>query len=308
MAQAADPVRSGIPDVVVAGSAARDIDATDPRGWRLGGGVTYGALACARLGIRTGVLVGVDTVASTAWELDLLLDAGVELIRVELPSGPVFHNQERREGRIQTSIDPGTPMPVDGIPAAWREAPAWILAPVASELPDVWAAQPAATTQVAFAWQGILRRLVAGERVTPLVPGPSALLARADIVGVSVNDLGSGPAWPDIMAWLRPTVEVLLTAGVHGGLLLQRGSGGGVSGRRFPPVPARVELDATGAGDSTLAALVCARVAGAPGAGRRGRDLMLAATVGSLIVEGPGLDAVPTLAAVRRRLDLGRAA
>jgi hypothetical protein len=32
-----DPAR---PDVVVVGSAARDIDPTDPRGWRLGGGVT----------------------------------------------------------------------------------------------------------------------------------------------------------------------------------------------------------------------------------------------------------------------------
>lgn len=302
MAQAARPARSDTPDIVVVGSAARDIDVTDPRGWRLGGGVAYGALACARLGVRTGVLLGVDTLAASAWELDLLTDAGVDIIRVELPSGPVFHNQERREGRIQTSIDPGTPMPIDGVPAAWRQAPAWILAPVASELPDIWAAQPGASTCVAFAWQGTLRRLVAGERVTPLAPGPSALLARADILGVSVNDLGSDPRWSDILGWLRPTAEVLLTAGVSGGLLLRRSARGGIQGRRFPHVPARVELDATGAGDSTLAALVCARVSGGPDVTRAGTDLLLAATVGSLIVEGPGLDAVPTLEAVRRRL------
>jgi pfkB family carbohydrate kinase len=307
MAQAAQPVRSGVPDVVVVGSAARDIDATDPRGWRLGGGVTYGALACARLGIRTGVLVGVDALASDAWELDLLVDAGAALVRVPLPSGPVFNNEERRAGRIQTSQDPGTPIPVDTLPAAWRSAQSWILAPVASELPDAWAAQPPASACVAFGWQGVLRRLVAGERVTPLAPGPSALLARADIVGVSVHDLGSAPEWADIMGWLRPDAEVLLTAGVQGGLLLRRGPGGGVTGRRFPPLPARVELDATGAGDSTLAGLVCARIAGGPGVVATGRDLLLAATVGSLIVEGPGLDAVPTLDAVRRRLDPRRA-
>ena len=43
----------------------------------------------------------------------------------------------------------------------------------------------------------------------------------------------------------------------------------------------------------TLAAFVSARIAGGLDATRRGTDLLLAATVGSLIVEGPGLDAVP---------------
>ena len=304
MTHAGERRQVGVPDIVVVGAAARDIDESDPRGWRLGGGVTYGALACARLGIRTGVLLGVDALATDAWELDLLLDSGVDVVRVALPSGPVFHNQERPAGRIQMYLGPGTPMPVSDVPDAWRGAPAWILAPVAGELPDAWASQPAQSACVAYAWQGALRRLIPGERVTPLHPGPSALLSRADIVGVSIHDLGLEPAWADILGWLRPTAELLLTAGARGGLLLRRSPTGSFAARRFPPVSARVELDATGAGDSTLAALVCARVAGGPDAIRRGRDLQLAATVGSLIVEGPGLDAVPTLAAVRRRLDL----
>ena len=41
----ADPA----PDVVVVGAAARDIAPDDPRGWRLGGGVSYSALTTARL-------------------------------------------------------------------------------------------------------------------------------------------------------------------------------------------------------------------------------------------------------------------
>ena len=35
------------PTLVVVGAATRDIAADDPRGWKLGGGVTYSALAAA---------------------------------------------------------------------------------------------------------------------------------------------------------------------------------------------------------------------------------------------------------------------
>ena len=56
-------------DVVHIGSAARDIAPDDPRGWRLGGGVTYASLTTARLGLRTGAVVGVDDLAAGAHEL-----------------------------------------------------------------------------------------------------------------------------------------------------------------------------------------------------------------------------------------------
>ena len=44
---------------------------------------------------------------------------------------------------------------------------------------------------VAFGWQGILRHLVPGERVTPLRPTASPLLARVDICGISRFDLAA---------------------------------------------------------------------------------------------------------------------
>ena len=47
-------------DVVHVGSASRDLTDEDPRGWRLGGGVSYCALTTARLGLRTAAIVGVD--------------------------------------------------------------------------------------------------------------------------------------------------------------------------------------------------------------------------------------------------------
>lgn len=289
------------PDVVVVGAAARDITPADPRGWRLGGGVTYGALALARLGVRTGALIGLDPAARDAHELALLEAAGVEVIRVPLGHGPVFVNEERPTGRVQTCRSVSDPIPVDALPAAWRAAPAWLLAPVAAEVPDAWAEVPRAEACVAFGWQGILRHLFAGERVWPIDPGPSPLLARADLVGVSRHDLPHGLSMADVASWLGSPCELLITAGPEGGLLLRYRHGRVVGGRRYPGVPVREEVDPTGAGDTMLAGLLAGRLA--TGEGRpRGSALRLGAFAAALLVERPGLDAVPTLAAVRARL------
>ncbi|HEY8987662.1 MAG TPA: hypothetical protein VIM39_01500, partial [Candidatus Limnocylindrales bacterium] len=155
----------GVPSVVVVGAAARDLAEDDPRGWRLGGGVSYSALTTARLGLPTGAIVGVDEEASTASELDLLREAGVDVRLVPLEHGPVFVNIERAEGRLQLCENHSDPLPVDAVPAAWRAAPGWILAPVAAELPPDWAGVPADDAFVAVGWQGLLRELVAGEAV-----------------------------------------------------------------------------------------------------------------------------------------------
>ena len=47
---------SETPQVVVIGAASRDLVDDDPRGWRLGGGVSYSALALARLGLPVRAL------------------------------------------------------------------------------------------------------------------------------------------------------------------------------------------------------------------------------------------------------------
>ena len=110
------------PDVVVVGAAARDITTDDPRGWRLGGGVSYSALTTARLGLRTGAIVGVDAEAADAHELDLLRDAGVDVRLVRLGNGPVFVNIERPEGRLQLVRSRSEPVPVTAVPPGWRAA------------------------------------------------------------------------------------------------------------------------------------------------------------------------------------------
>ncbi|MCI0347185.1 MAG: hypothetical protein L0221_17375, partial [Chloroflexi bacterium] len=78
------------PDVVVVGSASRDITPDDPRGWRLGGAVSYGALTLARLGLRVVAIVGADARVAESRELAQIRDAGVDVRLVELGRSPVF--------------------------------------------------------------------------------------------------------------------------------------------------------------------------------------------------------------------------
>lgn len=290
------------PDVVVVGAATRDLHDDDPRGWLLGGGVTFGALALARLGLRTGVVLGLDAEAATADELRLLRDSGVEIVSVPLERGPIFTNFETPLGRIQTCGSTSAPIPVEALPAAWRTAGTWVFAPIASEIPDAWADIPAPGACVAFGWQGILRELEPGARVRPAVPGASPFLARADIVAVSRHDIPGGLELTEIGRWLAPRSDLLLTAGPLGGLLIQFERGSIVRVRTYPSLPSRAEVDPAGAGDTMLAGVVAARAVAGDAGRAGGRDLWLGAAAASVLVEGPGMNSVPTFARLMARI------
>jgi fructokinase len=286
---------------VVVGSASRDVDLSDPRGWRLGGGATYGALALARLGLRVGVVLGVDPLAAGAHELDLLRAAGAELHLVRLPAGPVFHIEESAAGRSLRCDVASGPLPVAALPAKWRAAPAWYLSPVADELPDGWAAIPPGAL-VALGWQGILRALEGGAPVRPRPPAPRALVRRADMVSMSTEDLEPGADLRGLLRLLRTGALCTLTHGGRGGLAFAV-SPGAPRMRRFPAVAAAV-VDPIGAGDVFLAALLAARAVPAL-AGRRPHlpaALRFAATMAAVHVGTPGLAGVPTIKAVRAAL------
>jgi len=294
---------SAAPVVVVVGCAARDIVPDDPRGWRLGGGVTYGGLTLARLGLPTWVLVGVDALAAEAHELGALRDAGADVRLVRLARTPVFQNIETPEGRIQTCLEPGDPLPVQALPPDWRPASGWLFGPVAGELPNDWATVPPAGAVVAFGWQGILRDLPRGGRVRRRPPAPSPLLSRADIVGVSRHDVDPDIPVAQLWSLLAPGSTLLVTEGHLGGQEVRLVDGEPAARRRYPAIPPLAETDPTGAGDVFLAAYLAARVNRplADGAGR-GSDLRLAAAAASLNVEAQGLSGVPSLAAVMRRV------
>lgn len=291
-------------EVVHVGSAARDLASDDPRGWRLGGGVTYAALTTARLGLRTAAVVGMDDDAAGAHELDRLREAGVEILRVALSESPVFRNRETAVGRAQTMVVRGVPIEPTHLPPELLEAPAWSLVPVADEVDDRWAGVPRPDALVAVAWQGMLRRLVAGQPVERVAPRERALLRRADLVGVSHLDVDASSSLGSLTAFLRPGAHLLVTQGGHGGLLVTASATGPMEVLRYLPLPTEGQVDPTGAGDVSLAALLATLVrpqlAGSSD-WSLARGLRLAASAGSLAVEGIGLAGVPDLQAVRIR-------
>ena len=282
------------PELLVVGAATRDLAGTEQRGWRLGGTVSYAALAAARLGLRVRALIGLDTVTRDAHELDLLRESGVEIAPVDLKSGPIFENVQTADRRAQVAHGVSSPIPATALPAGWRDCRAVLLGPVAGELGAEWASVFDRTAFVALAWQGLLRAVVAGAPVATLPLRRSALVARADALLVSAEDIaGRGAA---LRALISDGQELFVTHGGHGALHLRRVQDR-IAGRYVPPRPRRNAVDTTGAGDVFLAAYVAARlsVPQLRGTDEEWRWDAVAAAAASLNVSARHLAGVPAL-------------
>lgn len=298
-----DPPRSGRrPVVVVVGAASRDLEPTDSRGWRLGGTVTYAALAIARLGLTVRALIGVDNEAASAHELGLLVAAGVHIELARLQRGPVFDNHQAADGRRQVAHSASDRIVLRELPRAWRQADAALLGPIADELGPAWARAFPRSTMVALAWQGLLRRLVAGQVVEPLRLRPMALIDRADIAAVSAEDVRAGGARLDLLL-RRRSQQLVVTHGRRPLLHLER-TGSGFRGRLMPAAPVARVRDTTGAGDVLLATW-CAALAAARFTGTQfpaHRALALATANAAAKVEADSLTGVADLAELCERL------
>jgi len=293
------PAGSGGPlDLIVVGAASRDVTPEDPRGWRLGGAATYCSLTAARLGLRVGCVMGVDGPAADAEELASLEAAGVQVPRVARERGPVFENIERDGHRRQRWLSKCDRVPAAALPAEWRGTRGWLLGPVAGEVPPEWA-KVASTRKdacVAVGWQGMLREFAADGWVKRVDPARSAILGVAGLVCASVDDVPPGVGLAELRAF-APRAAIFLTAGDRGGLAMR-------DERlvRYPAVPAPRVVDATGAGDVFLAALMVEWLLNGDVA--TSRALRFAAAAGSCAVAGAGIAGVPTEAQVAERLRL----
>jgi sugar/nucleoside kinase (ribokinase family) len=282
------------PSVLVVGAASRDVTAEDPRGWRLGGAVTYGALTLGRLGFRVKALVGADAEAASARELDLLRAAGVVIALARLESGPVFDNV------LHLFLAPADRIPLAALPPHWTSGlDAVLIAPVADEVGEEWSDLGHST--LALGWQGLLRKLVPGQVIARRPPAPNRLVEAASLVGVSREDLAPGTAPADLLELIGPGATLAVTDGAHGGTLLRNADAGEARlARPYRAIPSDGMVDPTGAGDVFLAAMLGTMVKPAL---LDGLDdpTTLAAAAASLTIEAPGLLGVPDLADVRRR-------
>lgn len=245
------------PELLIVGAATRDIDRDDPRGWRLGGTVSYAALAAARLGVAVRALVGADREAASARELQTLRAAGVDLAIVPLVCGPVFENRQVkgvREQFVQSESDVISPA---ALPPDWLSARAVLLGPIASELADDWATAIDPEAIVALGWQGLLRELTAGEQVKTRPLAVTPLVARADVLFVSAEDVGGGG--PPLDDLLHDDQQLFVTHGEKGGLRI-RAADGARKVSYFEPRPRRTPTDTTGAGDVFAGSYMAARL------------------------------------------------
>lgn len=301
------------PIALVVGAASRDVTPDDPRGWRLGGAAAYVSMTLSRLGIEVRALIGVDEAASKADELRMVEAAGAVVTRVPLASGPVFENLELPTGRRQRCLAVSDPIELTDLPRAWTSGfDALVLAPVAGELDDTWAAlavpEPAPTPDgstagpmVALGWQGLLRHLAPGMTVRRVGPTPSAIVRLARLIVVSGDDLIPGLGVRDLVSLLGPSTTLVVTAAAAGGQVVEarptRDGSRAMRGATYPAIPADAVVDPTGAGDVFLGAMVAAMLR--PGIGD---PVLVAAAASSLSVEAPGLRGVAELEAIRLRM------
>ena len=245
-------------EVVHVGSACRDVVPEDPRGWRLGGGVTYASLTTARLGLRTAAIVGVDATAADARASSTCCATPASTsCACRSPRARSSTTSRRPTGRVQTCVRTGVPLPVPDDPRrrGWPR-PAGPGAGRRRGRATTGRAHPARGA-LAVAWQGLLRELRGGRAGTRRPPRPSRDPApRRSRRREPPRRRARRRRWPSSTALLHPGADLLVTQGGRGRPAGPRsGRDGPTETLRYLPTATTREVDPTGAGDTFLAAL-----------------------------------------------------
>jgi sugar/nucleoside kinase (ribokinase family) len=271
------------PDFLVIGHVTKDLQKD---GYTIGGTVTFASLTARNLGQRAAVV----TRASPDLSLNPLY-RGVEVLRLPSPATSTFQNLYSTNGtRTQFVRAVAGQIEAEDIPPAWREAKVVLLGPLADEL-EGSIAGIFPHSLIGVTPQGWMRRWDEEGRVFPKPwDGAAEVLACARVMVCSENDTEMDE--DVVQAYVRMADILVVTHGPGGATVYHQGEA-----RRLPAFET-VEIDPTGAGDVFAAAyLIELERSGDPYAAAH-----FANCVASFVVEKPGVEGIPTLEQVERRL------
>jgi sugar/nucleoside kinase (ribokinase family) len=291
------PIQNNVaPEFLAIGHVARDIH---PDGsYSLGGTATFAAITAYRLGLVTAIVTSADE--------QLLEELPAHLPSIDIaarvsPATTTFYNQYHSGFRTQYLRARAESQQREDVPAAWLNAPVVLLGPLVQELDlgfvTLFPHRPGAL--IAATPQGWLRRWDTGGRVWP-TPWTAAekILPQLDAIIVSHDDLlpfanGNRAGADDILtSWSLRVPLLVATDGRHGATLFQHGEI-----EHFKAYPVH-EVDPTGAGDVFAAAFLCHLYKH-----NNAREAVnFANCAASFSVEQVGIEGIPTMEMVRKRL------
>lgn len=252
---------------------------------RPGGAALYAGLAAHRLGRSVGLV--------TSFGPDFPRDVfppDIQVVHVPASQTTTFRYEADREGRAMTLLGRARDLEVGHLPSEWKAAELVLLCPNANEV-DPYLAAEFSEGAVAAAAQGWLRARGAGGAITPALWEDAALVL-PHVQAVFLSDEDVGPYQEEVLEWFERIPLGVITLGSRGAHLF-------VSGERYVIEADQAdEVDETGAGDVFAAAfLIHYQREGNPW-----EAAAFAACAAALHVEGVGIAAIPSQAAVEARV------
>lgn len=274
-------------DYLVVGHVTRDL--TPDGGFRAGGTATYSALAAHRLGARVGVVTSADPTFALFHETPAIRTA--RRISEQTTAFENIYIAGRRQQFIRAVA---ATLTSDDLPSGWEQIPVIHLGPVAQEISSSLVDRLHGKL-LGVTPQGWLRRWDEHGLVSPSEwVGGDEMLSRADVVVVSMEDLGDSRA--GLARYVRQARLLVLTVGAKGAIVHHRGQQTSV------PAYEVNEQDPTGAGDLFATAFLLRFFE----TNDTIESARFANSAASFVVEGLGIANVPTREQVEWRMRYGR--
>ena len=272
-----------VPDFLVIGHVAHDMvpGGSEDDCFALGGTVTYAAATALGLGLGTAI------VTSAANDVDLARTLPGVAVHVKPAQATTTFRNEYGNGRRQTLYSSARTITLGDIPSEWRSARMVLLGPLIGEI-DTGLGASFPDSVVVASMQGWLRHAGPDGTVSQ-----KAWLGSGEMPNVDAAVMSNEDAGPREIERLRSVAPLLIVTEAERGARLYSESGC----TRVHGFPA-AEIDPTGAGD-VFAAAFLVRFA-------QTSDAIAAATfascTASLSVEAPGIESVPDIAQIERRM------